>query len=76
LKLIASLSLELTTSFTTYEVHHIRRTNEAWASTIGPGDEAGTQPFQKQEIFISFAGISWTSNGPLEFLKACRSSGS
>ncbi|CAN1855897.1 hypothetical protein LINPERHAP1_LOCUS41894 [Linum perenne] len=23
-----------------------------------------------------FAGISWTSNGPPEFLKACRSSGS
>ncbi|CAN1340642.1 hypothetical protein LINPERPRIM_LOCUS38912, partial [Linum perenne] len=42
-----------------------------------------TEPISKSTDSIyrwiglrGFAGISWTSNGPPEFLKACRSSGS
>ncbi|CAN1348924.1 hypothetical protein LINPERPRIM_LOCUS41643, partial [Linum perenne] len=31
---------------------------------------------QVTRLGFSFAGISWTSSGPPEFLKACRSSGS
>ncbi|CAN1310337.1 hypothetical protein LINPERPRIM_LOCUS28028 [Linum perenne] len=41
-----------------------------------PSDSSSGTIRQVTRLGFSFAGISWTSSGSPEFLKACRSSGS